>query len=221
MAGRLLSPLLLTALFLLLRVARRATGRQLAVAACLVAIIGLATPHSPPLTGADYGQHREDIKDSHDVADERGFYYSNTSLLGASHRAQVNDHPWGINGRRALRAGDSPVAKRTIGFFGYYAGPRIHIVDRFGLADPLLARLAPTTTDAWRAGHLERDLPAGYLAAVVTSPARIDHPELAQYYEKLVLITRGDLGDPARWRAILELNLGKYDHYLATYAGNQ
>ncbi|MFH1843094.1 MAG: hypothetical protein ABIF77_07775, partial [bacterium] len=112
-------------------------------------------------------------------------------------------------------------AKRTIGFFGFFAGPRIHIVDRFGLADPLLARLEPSPTDHWRAGHLERDLPAGYLEAVVTDASRISHPELAQYYAKLAVITRGELGDPARWRTILELNCGVYDHYLEAWTVNQ
>ena len=39
------------------------------------------------------------------------------------------------------------------------------------------------------------------------------NPDLAQYYEKLALITQGELWDWERLKTILWFNLGAYDHW--------
>ena len=43
---------------------------------------------------------------------------------------------------------------------------------------------------------------------------------LAEYYDKLLLITRGDLFSWERIKTIFEMNLGKYDYLLEEYVKN-
>lgn len=61
-------------------------------------------------------------------------------------------------------------------------GPRTHLIDTCGLTDRFVATIpfSPPTPLAWRAGHLERELPPGYIDAVETGdPSRVQDPKLA------------------------------------------
>lgn len=224
MAGRLLTPLVICAVMLLARQERLARQRFALSAIAGILLIGLLSPQPPPFSGPDYGIELTEETAIHEdgIADERAFYYPHTGLLAAGQRPGRIDHPWANNGRRARLAGKTPLDKRTIGFFGFFAGPRIHIVDKFGLADPLLARLPARSDPDWRIGHPERELPEGYLESVAAGQNLILHPGLARYYEQLRLITRGRLFDPARLSAIVRMNLGldnrEKDAYLAAFA---
>ena len=108
---------------------------------------------------------------------------------------------------------------KVVGLTGFAAGPEVHLVDRHGLADPLLARLPAIALarrpdrqgKTWRPGHGLRPVPEGYLETLETGVNRIRDPRLARYYEALRTVTRGDLWDSGRWRTALELNLGRYD----------
>jgi arabinofuranosyltransferase len=221
MMGRYLAAPFLATTVLLARWPRLDVPRVAAGAAVLVLGLGLMAPY-PALTGGpNFGRGRTQVIDAHGVADERAFYFTYTSLLGACQRPAPIDHPWANNGRRARLHGGLLLQKRTIGFFGYFAGPAIHIIDLFGLADPLLARLPARREADWRIGHLERSLPAGYEASIGTNSDRLGDPHLARYYAAIRAATRGRLGDPHRLWIILKLNLGCYDGdraaYLATH----
>jgi hypothetical protein len=109
------------------------------------------------------------------------------------------------------------VARGSVGFYGYYAGPQVHVVDLLGLADPLLARLPPTSRN-WRIGHYGRTVPDGYVESLATGENYIEDDELAVYYEKLASVIRGDLFDPQRWVDVWRLNTGAYDGYRDAYA---
>src|SRR5262249_12439114 len=87
----------------------------------------------------------------------------------------------------------------------FFAGPTVHIIDREGDADPLLARLPPA--DSALAGVTLRDLPDGYEDTVVSGVNRIALPALAAYYDRLALITRAPLLSAPRLRAIVSMNL--------------
>ncbi len=129
--------------------------------------------------------------------------------------------PWPEASQQAGAQIRTPVGVRgAIGFFGYYAGPGIHLLDYHALADPLLARLPAIEHDPllgyyfpklamrkWRIGHFVRRIPEGYFATLATGHNVIRDPDLAAYYDKLALVTRGNLLDPARLRAIWDLNL--------------
>lgn len=104
-----------------------------------------------------------------------------------------------------------------IGMLGYYAGPGNVLIDELALADPLLARLPFVPDEGFFIGHFRRTIPEGYLYAVKTGSTEKMDPSLALYYEKLRLITSGDLFDPERLKTIVAFNLGRYDHWKRDY----
>jgi len=69
----------------------------------------------------------------------------------------------------------------------------------------------------WRVGHYERLVPAGYLESLESGENLLCDDGLAQYYEKLTLITRGPLLDLERLKTIIRMNLGQYDYLVAAY----
>jgi len=105
----------------------------------------------------------------------------------------------------------------TIGFFGFYAGHRIHVVDTLALADPLLARLTPEPRFDWRVGHFLRHVPEGYLETLISGENRIANRDLAQYYDRLRYVIAGPLWAPRRLLEIARLNTGAYDSLLRRY----
>ena len=102
----------------------------------------------------------------------------------------------------------------AIGYKGYYAGPKVFIIDYFTLSDPLLARLPVVSSADWRVGHLPRTVPVGYVESIESGQNRFVDPDLALLYDKLRLITRGDFFSTERLKTILEMNLGKYNHLI-------
>ena len=110
-----------------------------------------------------------------------------------------------------------------VGYTGFYAGPEVHIVDIYGLTEPLLARLPvghPVQEPVWRIGHFRRQLPAGYLKTLKSGKNVIEDDHLAVYYDKLKLITRGDLFSWDRLEAVVRMNLGFYDDILDTFVSD-
>ncbi len=158
----------------------------------------------------------------HGVVDERRFYFKSTAWIGVRQgvplpsggRARV-----GREARAQARAAGEPVIKvrRTVGMYGYCAGPEVHVIGRFGLVDALLARLPVADAGKWRIGHFRRELPAGYLRTIRNGSSRIANPDLAVYYRHLSEVIRGDLWSWSRLRTLARLNLGHYDHYLEAY----
>jgi arabinofuranosyltransferase len=102
-----------------------------------------------------------------------------------------------------------------VGIVGYFAGPRVHLVDIYGLCDPLLARLP--TTDAWRIGHFERRIPDGYLATLSSGRNEIGDAGVARFYGELAIVTRGSIWTRQRLRAAVGLNSGRYQPLLAAW----
>lgn len=149
----------------------------------------------------------------HGVADERGYYYPNTGLL-PRFRPGFVEQEYVVKGRQARqimeRQGEAFQAVECIGFYGYYAGPRLHVIDVLALADPFLARLPlreRAGPEDWRIGHFERDLPAGYRESIASGANQIQDPRLARLYDDLQLAIKGPLFSADRWRAIIRLNL--------------
>ena len=65
-----------------------------------------------------------------------------------------------------------------------------------------------------RIGHLERYIPDGYLETLLTGENMLKDENIAAYYDKIRLITRGPLFTRERWKAILNMNLGRYDYLI-------
>ncbi len=186
---------------------------------CLV-VIGLSSPYTPlRATGAKSADTDPDVwVRGRSITDERANYYHNTGLLEAFRRhVALPDHDWAEEGREAREAGPAVVVRGSVGFYGFNAGPEVHVVDLLALGDPLLARL-PVTDPNWQIGHFGRRPPEGYLLTLETGENRIADPNLSAYYDKLSFVIRGEFWDLARWREVWRLNTGAYDDLLDAYA---
>ena len=101
---------------------------------------------------------------------------------------------------------------------GYFAGPNVIIIDYNGLSDPLLARLPPKfNKDTWRPGHLSRSIPDGYIESIISGDNKIVDPSLAEYYDKIILITRKPIWNWERFITIYKINTGQYDYFIKDY----
>jgi arabinofuranosyltransferase len=168
----------------------------------VVLVVGFASPYPPIRSDGDYGQKRELFLDPRGVADERAFYYPTTGLLRACRDCRLPSHQWARDGL-AQRSDGTPVKiTHNIGMFGFYAGPRKHIVDVFGLADPLLSRLPIPDPYGWRIGHFQRQVPTGYEETLISGRNQIGNPALAEFY------------DAKRFVDIWKMNTGQYNFLL-------
>jgi len=114
------------------------------------------------------------------------------------------------------------------GQIGYHAGPDVHVVDCFGLTDAFVARCTPNPTS--RIGHLEYEIPTGYLESLgavnllpdwqermhnldpslaqdareMARNAQWADPEARRRYDQTKLVLSGNLWARERWPAILD-----------------
>ena len=91
----------------------------------------------------------------------------------------------------------------VLGLIGFAAGPDVHVIDVMALTDPLLARLRYRRPGEWRPGHLERQLPRGYLESLERRVNVVHEVCARNMLDDLWLITRGPLcagraGRPSR-----------------------
>ncbi len=143
------------------------------------------------------------------VADERAYYYDNSrlelsmhirhgGLVAVARRSGGPLEPVGWNGKEPL------VVARWEGMVGYGLGPSVHLVDEMALSDPLLSRLR-VVSQPWaplRAGHLKREIPAGYLDSLRAGENLIEDPGIAALWADVAIATRAPLNDSRRLRAI-------------------
>jgi arabinofuranosyltransferase len=161
-----------------------------------------------------------DLIDSHGIADEQTIYVSQAGLMGASFNETQPRAEHVQEGIEHQKQGPHVFADINIGYLGFFVGPEVHIIDQYGLADPLLARI-PFTGGEWRPGHFFTALPKGYLETVIQEKNVITNPALAEYYDVLRLVTRGDLYNRNRLIAIWKFNSGQYNHLMDEYLGQQ
>ncbi len=217
MSGRFLTLPLLAAVAILLAgpgreswpAAPHSRRWPVAVAAALVLLLA-AIGHLPVLLAGN--PTGDAARRDGDIADERAYYTPNTGLF-----ADRVLHPWAEQGLVLRAAGPAVVEHGNVGFLGYYAGPAIHIIDRNGLTDPLLARLPVRDPADWRIGHFRRDVPAGYADTLRSGQNVIQDASLAALFERLQLVTRGPLWNAERLREIWRLNVAQ-DSYPVSLA---
>ena len=149
------------------------------------------------------------------IVNERMFYYPTTGLLRDGRINSHPEHPWVKDGKdvKAQAGGNFLVAEAcSIGFLGYYAGPSVHLVDRYGLTNALLARIPPIEREDWRIGHFDREIPAGYLDYLETNDLdQIENENIRDYVAKMNVLIRADLMERGRLRHIWNFNRGTYD----------
>jgi len=218
MTGRFLTAPFLVALILITDLPLTLSKPTYILAFILVILIGYQSPYPTIKSGADYGSGRKvfgDIIDGKGISDERAYYYPHTGLLRSRRGARTPTHKWVHQGRMVAASGQKVAVHKNVGFYGYYAGPRAYIVDSRGLTDPLLSRLP--SKKRWRIGHFDRVIPKGYLITLRSGENKIENRNLAAYYDKMALITRGGLYDKNRLIEIFWMNTGRYNHLITGY----
>ncbi len=128
------------------------------------------------------------------------------------------DGKWVANGLRLKEKGVELSIQDTSGMLSFYAGPDVHIVDRYGLGDPLLARLPAEEQDKVLIGHFYRTVPEGYWLYPHSFGNEIKDKDLRKYYEKLsILIHNENLFSKERLVMIWRMNTGYYDYLIEAY----
>jgi arabinofuranosyltransferase len=215
MAGRYLTAELLLALILLSRLPAPRV-RSLGGLALILALAGCAVAGFEVTNATVYALHVKmgETRYYHVIGDERSVWGFATDIrnIGVNTIPHVREADWG---RQARASHQTFIEGTAIGFLGYEAGPHVYVFDAYALNDPLRARL-PAASD-WRIGHVVRDIPAGYMETLKDGGSHIQDPDLAHYYDKLSLITRGNLFDFNRLVTIFKMNLGQYDYLLQAY----
>ena len=216
MTGRFLTVCVLGAVFVLSRLAWSLPAAFVASAGILLASF-LALPQTPlratsedgVTPAGDYLKHRG-------IADERAYYAKRNGLF--SQQRIAPRHGW--VGREDLR----PRCVHHTQFFAvnaFTAGPAVHIIDFLGLSEPLLPRLPAKAVVFFRVGHVQREIPPGYVETVATGRVEICDPALAKYYERLHLVISGPLFTRERFEAIWQLNTGQLDYLPDQYVPGQ
>jgi arabinofuranosyltransferase len=179
-------------------------------ALALVVLLGVVMPPRASLLGFSIRAMAAPVvpivNDRTGIADERLVTDPASGLLNAV-RGEPWPNPMAVRGGAAAREAHRSVVTSGGDLIpaAFFAGPTVHIVDRTGVADPLLARLAPEASVY--AGAAIRDVPEGYEASVASGSNQLADPALAAYYDRLSAITRGPIWSRQRWRAIARMNL--------------
>ncbi len=162
-------------------------------------------------------------KFSSSISDERENYsnttgfYNNLVSLKKNGRMCVED-TWNNQATDELRSMNfiGGIIENAAGILVYYNSD-LYLNDTYCLGDPLLSKLPADYDPNWRVGHLRRSVPEGYRESVRENQNLIEDPSLHEYYDKILLITRGNLFDGERIMTIINMNLGKYDHLIEEY----
>lgn len=206
MTGRLLAAPFVVSLLTLSRI--ELTDRlEIGIATAAVMALGWAAPRPPVMTNDQYVSLGSAVQS---VDDERGYRHNDTSLLKLNKDHSVkNLGGWVADAHKARESGVKVAVYKNIGYYGFFAGPGLHVIDPYGLGDALMSRMPFTEgMGFWASGHFYRKVPEGYADAAV-GQGQIRDPEIAAYWKKLELVTRGPLFDGARLAELVRFNLGK------------
>ncbi len=190
------------------------------VSSLCIILLGFISPYSPLCNGINYGKNP--FCDNYGVADERSYYYQGSSFIRSFFNKGIEfpAHYWIEDGKMARREGASVIVKDGIGYFGFFAGPKIHIVDPYALGDPLCARLPTDINALARIGHFPRKIPEGYIDTLTSGKNVICDKNLSTYYQKLSIIIQGKLFDIKRLVEIWKMNIGEYKGLIDAYSGS-
>ena len=119
------------------------------------------------------------------VVDERAHYVGECGLFAVLENGGSVQHRWARDGRAIEKIRPHVTVRASTGLFGYYAGPKVHIVDTSTLSDPFLARLPVSGVD-WRPGHFPRSLPRGYVESLWKGDNRIASPDMRDFYDVVI-----------------------------------
>ena len=205
MTGRFLSTPLLACVLIASQVEFENTV-QPALAFAIVLAFGFTSPRPPIATTDTYaglGSSPEDIDD------ERGYRANETALLRLNRDNPLSSTAgWIADGIAARRDKVQVIVHKNIGYFGYFAGPGVHIIDPYGLGDALMGRI-PFNEGVipWASGHFYREIPDGYPDAAIDKGPLKD-PRMNAYWRNLETVTRGPIFSAARLRLVARFAAG-------------
>ena len=160
------------------------------------------------------------------ISDERAGYFKTSSLFNNLYSlVKTGDlcirDTWNENGVKELRGFEMPggILENVPGITKYYNND-LYLNDLYALGDPFLAHLPAVKEDGWRIGHMWREAPNGYADLIMFNleSDAIVNEDIRQYYEIIDEITRGPLFDKDRIKKVIDINLGRYDHLVESYA---
>ena len=218
MSGRFFAVPLLVAVVILamVRLPRRVELFTSAAAVPIVILLGLCGPWPSLLSDSRFDWDPQRSLDAHEIGDERASFYQATGLLRGASPLDIPTKPAARLGMEAARNNRRLLTGTIVmGMSGYYAGPKVHIVDILALPDPLLARL-PVPEGYCRIGHFQRFVPDGYYEGLRSGRNELTDLRLRQFNERVRLITTGPIFNLARLRTILDMNLGGYQDVVDT-----
>ncbi|MBO6147965.1 MAG: hypothetical protein J6O55_01340 [Lachnospiraceae bacterium] len=160
---------------------------------------------------------------SSQISDEREYYFDTTGLynnvvsLIKTGRLKIPE-TWNDEAPRDLRERKlcGGILDNAAGILVYYNSD-LYLNDTYALGDPFLSKLPASYNPNWRVGHLRRELPGGYRTSIWSGKNEIRDKDLHKYYDIIRLITRGRLWDGERLKAILDINLGRYNYLIENY----
>lgn len=203
MAGRFFTLPLLAALLILMQTTLRKAEKKRLV----FLLIGTSLLHPSHFTTLFYKQGQspyrvEDSRFYHGVVDERAYYFQEHGLWPQLPHG-IAEPPW-PSYSKDLKYPQFFLVNGTLGYFGLKTGPATHVIDLFGLSDPLLARL-PLRKNL-RIGHFMRLAPAGYLQSLAQHKNFFKDPQIANYYALLQKAITAPLWNLSRFKSIFSLN---------------
>ena len=216
MSGRFFSGALLVSVILLARQLSDIEPTEGIIAFLLIVLVAYASP-TPTLTSVSsetYSTGRTDVSGIYDL---RSYYFQTSGLIYARKNYQKPFHEWVFRGLMFRESQKNYLVEGTIGYTGYFAGPRLFMIDPNALSDPLLARLNPIPNEHWLPGHFAREIPEGYQDTLRSGTNRFADQSLGDYYMKLWLIIREPIFSLGRFEAIWKMNTGQYDYLLQAY----
>jgi arabinofuranosyltransferase len=209
MAGRFLSSPFYLAVLIIGRSA--IASREIWIAAPVaLGALAFSSPQVP--IGTDSRFESANIKPN-GIVGERAIYFRKSSLSRAG-RWTFAEPEYPMNDHKPHQLRIMELCGLT-GDAGVNWGPRAHVLDWCALVDPLLARLPAVWNVNWRIGHFRRMYPKGYRRSLETGINVLEDPALRAFYDRTRLITRSpNLFSSERWRAIVGMNTGKFDHLI-------
>ena len=219
MSGRFFTAPLLVSVVLFNRQFKDISVSSSVLVFAFIIILGFISP-TPTLTSIDDASLSTGRVDAiSQISDERSAYYQPSSLIHDQRNMIQPYYEWVFRGIDMKNGyGRKVYESKNIGFAGYFAGPEVHIIDKLALADPLLAHLPPIDARDAKPGHYERLVPDGYPDSIRRNENRITDPSLAEYYEKIRIITQGPIWNWERFVVIWKMNTGQYNYLVKAYS---
>ncbi|TGK01148.1 hypothetical protein EHQ53_14320 [Leptospira langatensis] len=211
MAGRFFTYVIL--LFGIAIVRTESLGKkEIYLLSSILIIYNIALSSTPIHTIRQQAKQNPWLLGREEIADEKLWYYPATGLSWYKKSDSILSN---LAKKKPFfpPSQENVFIKYNTGVIGFFL-PTEYIIDIVALGDPLLARIK----GKGRVGHKIRHLPLGYFESVGSGENRISDPQLKEYYDSIILLTRGDLLDERRWGAFWEFQFGSKRKYIGPYS---